>query len=250
MSNEDELMEEETSDEEVEEEADVESEDTYTGEVEVPSGGGCSAGTWIIILLIIAALVAVGVWQAKKRIADQAAQDAAEREEVRETQLAEIGNDLVTVETRIQQGDIAGAIDALEQMDTKLEIVQTAANTSGDSDAALGMNAPRSAIQSAVKQLRTKYEEMQQAANESIAAVRDSMGAHAPPPVEATGGEEQPGEEEQPAEGEEAGAGDEGGEAAAGAEEAPAEGDTGGEAAPSTTETEPAPEEPAPAPAS
>ncbi|MCD6360104.1 MAG: hypothetical protein J7M38_04505 [Armatimonadetes bacterium] len=258
MSNEDDLMEEETSDESPDEVADVEGDDTFDGEVEIPQGRGCSAGTWIIILLIIAALIYVGVWQFKKQAAEQAARDAAARQQVREAQLSDIGADLATVESRLQSGDVAGALQMLQQMDQKLEIMQTAANTSGDADAALALNSMRSVVQKAVKDIGDQYEQLKQAADTSVGAVRKALGAHAPPPAateeavetpaagaEATEGGEQPAEVESTAPPAEEATQPPADEPAAGAEAAPP---VEAEPAP-PVESEPVPpEEPAAAP--
>lgn len=183
MSKEDELTEEES--------------DVSTSEVEIPKGGGCGAGTWIIILLIIAALVAVGFWQVQRQAAIQAEKDRQMREQAREQSLGQIAADVGTVESQIQQGDVAGALATLRQMDQKLEIIQTNANTSGDSDAALEINSMRSAVGAAVREIEAKYQALQEAATQAVANVRGAFGARAPastPPA----AEEQPAAGEQP----------------------------------------------------
>jgi len=209
MSKEDELLEDE-------------SEDVAAGEVEIPKGGGCSAGTWIIILLIIAALVGLGFWHVKNQARIQAEKDRKIREDAREQSLTQIAADVATVETLIQQGDVAGAIETLRQMDQKLEIIQTNANTSGDSDAALAINSMRQAVRTASEEIEAKYQALQQSAQESMAAVRSAFGGRAPAATAPAGGTEQPAGGE---------AGTAGGEAAPdagaampGAEPAPAEG--------------------------
>lgn len=191
--SEDERTEEETSEELGDEE--IEEIEETAGEVEIPQGGGCSAGTWVIILLIIAALIYIGVWQVQKNAAETAEQEAALRQEVRDTQLADIASDITTVEAGLTQGDIAGSIGTLRQMDEKLGIVQTAANQSGDTDAAATMMAIRGAVATAVEDIEQEYASLQEVANERMGAVRATMGVLAPAPVAVTEPAEEPADE-------------------------------------------------------
>ncbi len=176
MSVEDELTEEETSEEVVDEDVDLEDDDILAAEVEVPQGGGCSAGTWVIILLIVAALVYVGVWQVKKNASERAERDRTNRSEIRSTMLHEIAGDLNTVDTRLQQGDIAGAIDSLNQMDYKLGAVQTEASRATDLDAAAGIGEMRQSIATATKDIQAEYEALQASAQGHVGEIRSAMG--------------------------------------------------------------------------
>lgn len=200
--SEDERTEEETSEELVDEETEAaesedagEDEDFLAGEVEIPQGGGCSAGTWVIILLIIAALIYIGVWQVQKSARESAEAEAAQRQEVRQTQLAGIASDITTVETGLQQGDITGAIKTLRQMDDKLGSVQTAANQDGDTDAATMILSIRGSVGTAVADIEQEYASLQEVADQRIGAVRTAMGVLAPPATPAPEPAEEPGDE-------------------------------------------------------
>jgi len=186
--SEDDRTEEETSEEIVDEEIEAtaaddagEDEEFLAGEVEIPQGGGCSAGTWVIILLIIAALIYITVWQVQKNAGDIAKKEAAQRQQVRDTQMADIAGDITAVEAGLQQGDIAGAIETLRQMDQKLGIVQTAANADGDTEAAGEILATRTSVETAVEEIERQHAALQEIASERMADVRNSMGVLAPP---------------------------------------------------------------------
>lgn len=198
----DERTEEETSEELVDEEIEATSADDagedegfLAGEVEIPQGGGCSAGTWVIILLIIAALIYIGVWQVQKSARESAEAEAAQRQEVRQTQLAGIASDITTVETGLQQGDIAGAIKTLRQMDDKLGSVQAAANQDGDTDAAAMILSIRGSVGTAVADIEQEYASLQAVADQRIGAVRTTMGVLAPAATPAPEPAEEPGDE-------------------------------------------------------
>ncbi|HUS80904.1 MAG TPA: hypothetical protein VM283_06520, partial [Armatimonadota bacterium] len=179
LDKDDELTDDETSEETVDEEP--EAEERYASEVEVPRGGGCSAGTWVIILVIIAALVYVGVWQVKQNAERRADADKTAREASRSTALGNIAADIPAAEAQLQQGNIAGAIDTLNKMDSKLSAQEMAASTAGDTEAAQQILGMSTAVKKAAADIQAQYDAMQQVAGTGMSAIRKTMEAFAPP---------------------------------------------------------------------
>ncbi len=189
----------EEPEEEVEPEAEEEEEDTLFGEVEVPEGGGgCSAGTWVVIVIILAALVALGVWSVKKSAEQEKARQAEERAQARQTQLRDVAKGVADAERSLQQEDMADVLKALEGIDEKLSILHSAATQQGDAEAAAEIRRLRSAVSGAVGDIDEKYTELEEVAAAGVAGVRRAFSQYAPPApappdeaaeAEATGGE-------------------------------------------------------------
>jgi len=216
----DDVTEEEASEEpeeEVEPEAEEEDEDTLFGEVEVPEGGGgCSAGTWVVIVIILAALVALGVWSVKKSHEQEKARQAEERAQARQTQLRDVAKGIADAERSVQQEDMADVLKALKGIDEKLSILHSAATQQRDTEAAAEIRRLRSAVSGAVGDIDEKYTELEEVAAAGVAGVRRAFSQYAPPApappdeaaeAEATGGEaaEEAAAEEEAAEEEVAG---------------------------------------------
>jgi ribosomal protein S20 len=235
----DDVTEEETSEEPEEElEPEAEEEDILLGEVELPEGGGgCSAGTWVVIIIILAALVALGVWSVRRSQEEAKRRDAEDRQRTRNTMLHDIGGGIKDAEAAIQRGDMAEAVDDLEAMEEKLAAAVSAAKEARDTEDASKITTMRSAVSKVLDDIRTKHDELQKAAATGVREVRHALGEYAPPgpglsesgesgaaPTETgEGAAPEQGETAEPAEGE-AGAGKEPAEPKAGdVEPAPAE---------------------------
>lgn len=172
----------EEAEEELEPEAEVEAEDTLLGEVEVPEvGGGCSAGTWVLIIVILAALVALGVWSVKRSQEEAARQDAEDRQRTRKTMLHDIGGGIKDAEAAIKRGDMAEAVDALEAMEEKLASQHSSATQAGDAEDATKIHSMRSAVNRSLDDIRAKHDELHQTAASGISEVRRAFGEYAPP---------------------------------------------------------------------
>jgi len=186
---------EEQKDEMVDESTDIEEQDeeySYTDEPKV-SGGG-SAGIWVIIILVIVALIAVGAyhWIGKAKAEQQAQME--QRAVVRQQQLALVAADLPEAQAALDSGDIDAMVEKLQQMDQKLQILASAANSAGDTEEAQRISNMREPVKNAVKALQPIYEQIQAKRDEiealeaelsttaasSLQAVQDQFGSADP----------------------------------------------------------------------
>ena len=134
--------------------------ETY-GAAAPSDGGASSAGIWVIIVLVIVALIGLGYYQINRAAMERAREEAQERQQIREAQVAAAIRGVPEAESALERGDVDLMILELQQMDEKLQIIATAANQAGDADAARDINAMRSAVSEAIKELEPEYEEIQ-----------------------------------------------------------------------------------------
>jgi|LSQX01.3.fsa_nt_gb hypothetical protein len=187
MSNEERTdeMSEETRDESKEE---TEETDDYSYDTNRSgSGGGSSAGIWVIIILVVIALIGLAWYQWDRSVAQKRAEEAAAREQIRETQLRGVAQDVPDAEAALERGDMDAMIDSLRQMDQKLQIIATAANQAGDSEAAQRISAQRAVVKGSIDdlaplydQLKAQQAELQQRAQERLQAIRGEFGVAGP----------------------------------------------------------------------
>ncbi len=170
---------EEQKDEMVDESSDMEEQDEEYSYTDAPkvSGGG-SAGIWVIIILVIVALIAVGAyhWVGKEKAQREA--ELQQRQHVRQQQLALVAADLPEAQAALDSGDIDAMVEKLQQMDQKLQILASAANNAGDTDEAQRIASMRAPVQDAVKALQPIYEQIQ-AKRDEINALEDELSTTA-----------------------------------------------------------------------
>lgn len=180
MSNEernDEMSEEETSDveepeapeepeEDIAEEPEAD-EDEYAYAAEVPSdGGGSSAGIWVIIVLVIAALIGLGYYQINRAALERVAEERQERQEIRANQLAAAVRGIPEAQEALERGDIDSMIASLKQVDDMLQIIATAASHAGDTGDAQRITEMRAVVTKTIKDLEPAYLELQRQRDE------------------------------------------------------------------------------------
>jgi len=180
---------EEQQDEMVDESTDIEEQDeeySYTDEPKA-SGGG-SAGIWVIIILVIVALIAVGAyhWIGKERAQQQ--QEMEQRAVVRQQQLALVAADLPEAQAALESGDIDAMVEKLQQMDQKLQILASAANSAGDTEEAQRISSMREPVKDAVKALEPIYAEIQ-AKRDEIKALEEELSTTAAASLQAVQGQ-------------------------------------------------------------
>ena len=142
-----------------------EDEYSYSGKDATSGGGGkaggTSAGIWVIIVLVIAALIAVGWYQWSQTQRQAQVEAAQEREQIRERQLGIISGDVREAADALDTGDIDTMIDRLEAANEQLDIIARAANSAGDTEAAQRITAKRNTINQAIQSLQPVYAEIE-----------------------------------------------------------------------------------------
>jgi len=207
---------------------------------------GSSAGIWVIIILVVAALAVLAWFQIQKKNEADALLRTEERTQVRNQQLRQVALDIPAAEAALAQGDIGSMLGALRRMDEKLEDVASGANQVGDTEEAQRVNAMRKPIQDAIEQVGAEQEELrartralEDSAAATLSGLRSSFSGYGMPAAAGAAVEAEAGEE---AAGEEAAAEEAPAEEAA-AEEAPAEEAAAEEAPAEEAATEEAPAE-------
>lgn len=166
------------------ESADEPESDDYSYGAEASSGGGgSSAGIWVIIVLVIAALVGLGYYQINRAALERAAEEAQERQQIRENQLRAAVRGLPEAQEALERGDIDSMIASLRQMDEMLQIIGSAANQAGDTEDAQRINDMRKMVNDAIRDLEPAYHELQrqrmelqEAAKERLSAISEQFG--------------------------------------------------------------------------
>lgn len=235
---------EERNDEMVDESSDVEEqEEEYSYSDEPRKPGGSSAGIWVIIILVIAALIGVAWYQwSQKQLRDQEEAEMR-RQEIRENQLRAVSADFPEAQAALESGDIDAMVEKLKQMDEKLQIIAASANSAGDTADAERINKMRGPVQQAIKAVQPIYDQIK-AKREELKALEQELADTAAASFEgvrAQFGQDgtDAGDEAEPAE--EPGMTD---EEPAAAEEAPADEEPAADEE-AAAEDEAAPEEPA-----
>jgi hypothetical protein len=133
----------------------------------VKKGTGCGLLAWVVILAIGLAVAVLLIHEAK---VEQERQKAAKdkRLEVRSTQLAAVGTDVLKAADLIQQGDIARGLDVLQSQQTILGSLVTEAQSSGDTSDATDIVARREALSGVVAAIKQKQEETRQFAADQV----------------------------------------------------------------------------------
>jgi len=175
---------EEESAEEPEEELEPETEevaDTLSGDVQVPAArGGCSAGVWAVIIIIVAALIGYGLYSVKKSAEEQARKDAETLKQSREANLQKVGEGVAAAETALQQGDVGEVVVHLKAMSDKLEIMHKQATTAADEEGALEISRLRKVVDKTLGDINDQYTALQAVAEGGVTELRDAFGAYAP----------------------------------------------------------------------
>jgi len=95
-------------------------------------GGRGSLGTWLIIVLVLAAILSLGWYHWHLRQQQMATELAFERQVLREQQLRVVAGDLPEAARSLERAEPDAISTTLRQMDEKLQILASAANAAGD----------------------------------------------------------------------------------------------------------------------
>ncbi|MFW6437914.1 MAG: hypothetical protein ACOCZ7_02765 [Armatimonadota bacterium] len=135
------------------------------------NGCGCNAIAAIIIL-VVAALIGVGWYQWQMSLREQTELAAAERETLRQQQLASMTDDLDDAERFLQEEEPARVLETLRHMDEKLEIIMSAAGSAGDAEDAIKVRRLRAPVRNAIEAIEGA-EDAEEARHAARAQLRD-----------------------------------------------------------------------------
>ena len=159
------------------------------------SGGrGCSLFAWIVVLAVILAVAAYLVHRAQVEEQRRKQEELAQRRAVRETQIANIGDDIAKALQVAQEGDIAKTLMILEAQENLLATIAREASASGDAEDAQRIVEYKAAVSQVADAIRQKQEELRTFVIQQIS----SLGTKFPQVQRAATAIEEPSAEEQP----------------------------------------------------
>ncbi|MCX7598162.1 MAG: hypothetical protein N2512_04760 [Armatimonadetes bacterium] len=142
-----------------------------TGGGETPKKGrSCGLVTWILILiigLIVAALIVHNAHVQQQK----ALQEKAMRHSVRQSQLSQVGEGIAKAAQLLKQGDLGGALDALEAQSNVLSALGKEAASSGDVEDANDIMRRKTAVSAVLDAVRQKQQELQAFAEQQMASL-------------------------------------------------------------------------------
>lgn len=142
-----------------------------SGGGEAPKKGrGCGLVTWVVILIIGLIVAAVIIHNAQVQ-QQKALQERAMRHSVRENQLSQVGEGIAKAARLLKQGDLAGALDALEAQSNVLSAMGKEAATSGDVEDANDIMRRKAAVGTVLEAVKQKQQEFQAFAEQQMASL-------------------------------------------------------------------------------
>lgn len=144
--------------------------ETSSGGEAPRKGRGCGLVTWVVILIIGLIVAAVIIHNAQVQ-QQKALQEKAMRHSVRETQLSQVGEGIAKAALLLKQGDLAGALDALEAQTNVLSAMGKEAATSGDVEDANDIMRRKAAVSTVLEAVKQKQQELQAFAEQQIASL-------------------------------------------------------------------------------
>lgn len=148
-------------------------------EIEPTKSTGGSRGVWFVIVLIIilAALAWYAYWAMQQAREHERQRQAKEvRIQQYRMQQRQIGQQLSKVLTKLEDGDVAAAMAAIEKAGQRLSSLVSQAASNEDTNEAARIRVAANQAQKAADELQAKQSELIQLAREQLTSLQESLG--------------------------------------------------------------------------